>query len=174
VGLVVSAGHGIVLLGDRVVFLGGRVVLLGGTVALLEDGVVLLEDGVVLLEPRMRRAFLVNRARFSERRGLFVVFVAVAIVVAVLAADGGLEVTQAIAQLSRHLGQSLGAEHEQSDHQDEQQVRRLKDVAHHRSHLMYPCGGVAYEDWPSAVLSAVQLSGELPGERVPLAPVAAG
>jgi hypothetical protein len=51
--------------------------------------------------------------------------------VTVLTADRRLEIPQAASKLSRHLRQSLRSEDEQRDHQDEQQVGGLEDVADH-------------------------------------------
>jgi hypothetical protein len=87
----------------------------------------------------------------------------VAVLVALLAADRRPEVAEPVAQLPRHLRQPLGSEDQQGDHEDEQQVRRLEDVANHRRHLLYPCRPVIYDYQPS---------GELPGPSVPSAPVA--
>jgi hypothetical protein len=49
----------------------------------------------------------------------------------VIAVDGGLEVAQPFAKRPADFWQPLGTEHDQRDHEDEQKMRWLKDVADH-------------------------------------------
>jgi len=59
-----------------------------------------------------------------------------------LAADRGSKVAQPAPELPSDLRQSLGTEHQQSDDEDEQQMRGLKDVADHIPRLANSTRGV--------------------------------
>ncbi len=49
----------------------------------------------------------------------------------ILAADRRLEVTEPTSQRAPHLGQPLGSEHHEGDHENEQQMSGLENVADH-------------------------------------------
>jgi hypothetical protein len=51
--------------------------------------------------------------------------------IVVVAPDGRLEVTNSLPERTPNLGEPLGPQHEECDHEDEEQMCWLKDVADH-------------------------------------------
>jgi hypothetical protein len=58
----------------------------------------------------------------------------------VLAADGRFEVTNSLPEGTPNLREPLGPEHEERDHEDEEQMCWLKDVADHVTELSWIVG----------------------------------